>query len=145
MKLAQRTTFLIAFVAVLSLGGCGGGEEEVTLNAVQKQAMLERLVPDGQLAIAGELVPLESDSGGDSRSGEDIYNSKCTTCHTSGAAGAPILGKAGDWTERVSKGIDVLYANAISGFKGMPPKGLCFDCSDEELKASVDYMIDNSK
>ncbi len=41
--------------------------------------------------------------------------------------------------------MDTLYASAISGFLGMPPKGLCMDCSDDELKATVDYMVEHSK
>ena len=80
-------------------------------------------------------------SGGGSRSGEEIYNSKCTACHATGAAGAPKTGVADDWADRIAKGVDTLYTSAISGLNGMPPKGLCMDCSDEEMKAAVDYML----
>jgi Cytochrome c5 len=41
--------------------------------------------------------------------------------------------------------MDVLYSSSIKGFNGMPAKGLCFDCSDDELKAAVDYMVNQSK
>lgn len=75
------------------------------------------------------------------RSGEDVYNTSCLACHASGAAGAPKTRVAEDWTARLSAGIDAVYANAINGKGAMPAKGLCMQCSDDEIKAAVDYMI----
>ena len=92
---------------------------------------------------SGTLRPHRSPR--ESRSGEDVFNKSCTACHSTGAAGAPKVGVAADWTVRVDQGMDTLYANAINGVRGMPPKGLCMDCSDDELKASVDYMLEQSK
>ena len=34
--------------------------------------------------------------------------------------------------------------NAINGINTMPAKGLCFDCTDEDLRAIVEYMIESS-
>lgn len=84
-------------------------------------------------------------AGGAARSGEDVYNATCHTCHATGAAGAPKLGDAGAWGPRIGKGMDTLYTHAIGGFNAMPAKGLCMDCSDDEVKAAVDYMTENSK
>lgn len=108
----------------------------------------ERIKPAGSLCMAGDecasaAVQVAAASG--PRSGQAVYDSKCATCHATGAAGAPKLGDTGAWAGRIGKGIDTLYVSAISGFNGMPAKGLCFDCSDDEIKASVDYMVDNSK
>lgn len=86
-----------------------------------------------------------ADASGAGRSGEEIYKTKCATCHATGAAGAPKLGDATAWAPRLEKGIETLYQSSINGFQGMPAKGLCFDCSDAELKASVDYMVENAK
>jgi len=37
-----------------------------------------------------------------------------------------------------------VYLNAIEGLgPAMPPRGMCADCSDEQLKATVDFMILN--
>ena len=45
----------------------------------------------------------------------------------------------------IKKGIDVLYASAINGYTGelgmMPAKGGNPALSDEEVKAAVDYII----
>lgn len=45
----------------------------------------------------------------------------------------------------IAKGMDTLYTHAIGGFNAMPAKGLCMTCSDDEVKAAVDHMIENSK
>ncbi|ALO44775.1 Cytochrome c class I [Pseudohongiella spirulinae] len=73
------------------------------------------------------------------------YTQSCGACHNSGAAGAPRLGNADDWTSRLEKGRDVLLENTINGYNNiMPPKGMCFTCSDDELAAVLDYILENS-
>ncbi|MGB5729137.1 MAG: c-type cytochrome [Thiogranum sp.] len=37
-----------------------------------------------------------------------------------------------------------MLATAVSGLNAMPPKGTCADCSDEELKAAIEYMLSQS-
>lgn len=114
--------------------------------AAAKDDVNARIAPVGDLCLAGEecaAAPVVVAAG--PRSGEDIYGSKCIACHGSGAAGAPKLGDAGAWGARIGKGTDVLYTNAIKGFKGMPAKGLCADCSDDEIKSAVDYMVAKSQ
>ena len=71
---------------------------------------------------------------------EATYQMSCFACHGTGAAGAPVLGDADAWTERMAKGMDAVMANVISGINAMPPKGLCMTCSDDNLQALVDYM-----
>lgn len=76
---------------------------------------------------------------------ERVYMQSCWACHNSGAAGAPKVGVAADWAPRIEKGMDTLLANAISGINSMPAKGLCFTCTNDDLKALVEYMVDSSK
>ena len=76
------------------------------------------------------------------RSGEAVYNQGCAACHTAGLAGAPMLGNLDQWTNRTSKGLEVLTANAYNGYNAMPAKGLCMDCSELEIERSVQYMLD---
>lgn len=85
--------------------------------------------PQAKGAFAGSLDPLQ------------IYNNVCAACHTSGAAGAPML-QADQWTDRLSKGNDALYASAINGIGIMPAKGGRSDLSDEQVKVAVDWMLD---
>ena len=109
----------------------------------------KRIKPVGQVCMEGEecaAAPVVvAAAGGEARDGETVYKKSCLSCHSTGAAGAPKLGNAGDWAPRISKGMEVLYANALKGINAMPPKGLCMDCTDEEIKVTVDYIIDNSK
>lgn len=79
------------------------------------------------------------------RSGEDVYKAKCAMCHGSGAKGVPRIGDIAGWIPIIEKGNEALYARMITDFKGHPPKGLCKDCTDGELKAAVDYMIQSSQ
>ena len=78
---------------------------------------------------------------------EQKYMASCFACHSTGAAGAPKVGEgmAVEWEPRLEKGIDTVVANAINGINTMPAKGLCFDCTDDDLKAIVEYMIESSQ
>lgn len=79
------------------------------------------------------------------RDPKDIYNRYCIACHASGAAGAPRLGNAKEWQPHIAKGMDTLLKDAIKGIGAMPPRGICSDCTDEELKHTIQYIIDNSQ
>jgi cytochrome c5 len=114
--------------------------------AAAKDDISSRLLPVGELCMAGDTcaaAPVVVASG--PRSGEDIYGKSCIACHGSGAAGAPKLGDIAGWMPRIGQGIDTLYTHAIKGFNGMPAKGLCMDCSDDEIKVAVDYMVSKSQ
>ncbi len=112
------------------------------------EAVVERIKAVGSVCIEGDescggAAPVAA-TGGAARSGEEVYNTKCAACHATGAAGAPKYGTP-DWADRGTKGIDTLLTNAINGIGGMPPRGLCADCSDDELKSSIQHMLDGSK
>ena len=59
--------------------------------------------------------------------------------------GAPKYASLEDWTPRIELGIDKLTLSAIAGKGGMPERGACMDCSDNEVKLTVQYMIDSIK
>jgi cytochrome c5 len=77
--------------------------------------------------------------------GKVIYDKVCTICHTNGQLGAPKLGDQTAWAPRIKKNMDVLIEHAIDGYKGMPPKGSCYDCSDADVIAAVKYMVQQGK
>lgn len=97
-------------------------------------------------AADAAAAPATADAGA---KGKEIYDGVCFVCHTPGAAGAPKLGDAAAWGPRVAQGNDILYDHAINGYMGkagmMPPKGGRPDISDDDVKAAVDYMVNNSK
>ena len=70
----------------------------------------------------------------------ELYDSSCTICHGEGVGEAPRSFEAKAWTERLAKGNDVLLGNVISGFNGMPPLGMCSDCTKEDFVDLIAYM-----
>lgn len=104
-------------------------------------AVNERIKPVASLAIAtaAKAAPRAP------RTGDAVYTASCSACHGTGAAGAPKIGDIAAWQPRVSQGQASLYDHAIKGLRAMPARGACTDCSDDELKAAVDYLVDKSK
>ncbi len=80
-----------------------------------------------------------------SRSGESVYQESCAACHGRGAAGAPKLGDKKAWRPLVAQGSGTLLQHALHGYKGMPPRGACANCSDNEIKAAVEYLAKKGK
>src|SRR5215210_7830781 len=74
-------------------------------------------------------------------SGQQTFAQVCSSCHESGAMGAPKFGSKADWAPRIKQGKQTLYQNAITGIGAMPPKGGQPSLSDADVKAAVDYMV----
>ncbi|MDH4039817.1 MAG: c-type cytochrome [Gammaproteobacteria bacterium] len=121
----------------------------VDLTDAQRAAMEERIKPVGENCMVGDSscggAAAAASSG--PRSGEEVYNAACMACHGTGAAGAPKLGDAAAWADRIAKGTDVLHNSGLHGVAGtaMMAKGGCMNCSDEEVIAAVDYMVAGSQ
>ncbi len=73
---------------------------------------------------------------------EETYNKVCVTCHAAGVANAPKKGDKAAWEARLKErgGMDALVASAKTGRNAMPPMGTCMTCTDEQMKALVEYM-----
>ena len=130
-----------------------------TRDAAEYQAAVaERIAPVGKVYLPGEeheaptpvvVAAADPEPVATTMTGPQVYNSACLACHASGAGGAPVVGNTDQWTDRIAKGIDVLYTNAIDGFDGDAPtpmlaKGGRADLSDQEVRDAVDYMVDES-
>ena len=77
--------------------------------------------------------------------GKATYDSICSACHGTGAAGAPKFGDKAAWAPRVKSGNEALYASATKGKGAMPPKGGNPSLSDADVTAAVDYMVSAAK
>jgi len=105
------------------------------------QATALRIAPVGKFSASTvAAAPISAAA----MSVEDMYAS-CSACHASGVLDAPITGDAGQWAERIAKGTESLYNNAINGINAMPARGGNSALSDDNVKAIVDYMIAQSK
>ena len=79
------------------------------------------------------------------RTGQQVYESVCKACHGTGLSGAPKFGDKA-WVQLEKKeGLKELVKDAIKGERAMPPRGGCVDCTDEEVRAAVKYLIDSAK
>ena len=148
---------LLIFVGAMKLSDMTQGI--YTANTAEYQeAVADRLRPFGQVylpgeeASAGEPVVEEAqqpDPVETMMSGPQVYNSACLVCHGAGVGGAPVIGDAELWAPRIAQGNDLLYQHAIEGFTGqsgfMPAKGARMDLSDDEVRAAVDYMVEQSQ
>ncbi|MFN3882957.1 MAG: c-type cytochrome [Nitrincola lacisaponensis] len=116
--------------------------------AVDRDAIIERIKPHGNICVEGDETcglgaPVASASASAARSGEEVYNRFCAACHNTGLLDSPKFGSGQMSARAEEKGLDGLLANSISGINAMPPKGTCNDCSDDELEATIQYMIDS--
>lgn len=68
------------------------------------------------------------------------YERSCQTCHSSRASTAPLTAFASDWQPRLAQGLPTLVAHAREGFKGMPARGYCNDCTDQDFAALITFM-----
>ena len=138
----EKVLLAIAFLAAMLVQTVSAStlEDEVAARIKKVGSVCIQGESCGQ-ATAGAATVATASGGADA-----IYKGSCSTCHNIGVAGAPILGNKDDWVPRISKGMDVLYASVFNGLApGMPARGLCFSCSDDDLKAVVDLMVEQSK
>ncbi len=167
LEFLKHFSMVIGFLALVTLGLIIGAHflngvipPEVSPTA-QKQ-LEARIAPVGAVyagstgaaqqaaaqAAAAAAASAQVAYGG-TTDGKVIFDQLCTACHTSGAGKAPRL-TAGEFGARASKGVDTLYKHAIEGFTGpdggiMPPKGGNPALSEEQIHATVDWMLAQSK
>lgn len=114
-----------------------------------ERAVIERITMAGHVCLEGDpcaaAVVAAPAAGGAPRSGDEVVSAVCAGCHNAGVMGAPVIGNKGQWGARIAQGKSTLYTHAIGGIRGMPAKGGCGTCSDDEIKAAVDVMIAKSK
>jgi len=122
------------------------GKEEVVeekMETMEEVAM--RLKPVVTLADMRANMTVASAAGDSaSKSPDQLYQSACLACHTTGAAGAPKIGDPAAWTDRLAKGLDELVTSAINGIGAMPPRGGS-QFSDDQIRVVVEYILDQSK
>jgi cytochrome c5 len=77
--------------------------------------------------------------------GKSTYDKVCTVCHAAGVANAPKLGDKAAWAPRAATGVSALVGSVIAGKGAMPPKAGVATLSDDDIKATVEYMLAASK
>lgn len=145
-------------LGLILLGVYINGLKPPEANPIAEAATLARIQPVG-VVFAGEggaaaqaaaaTAATEAAAGqvayGGTLDGSVIFANVCTGCHTAGVAKAPKLEKAA-WAARIAQGKDTLYKHAIEGYTGpgggmMPAKGGNAGLTDEQVKATVEWML----
>ncbi|KAF1719594.1 c-type cytochrome [Pseudoxanthomonas wuyuanensis] len=167
LEFLKHFSMVIGFLALVTLGLIVGAyflhgsvPPEVDPRAAQRTEA--RIAPTGAVyagatgaaaqaaAQAAALAAAASQVAyGGTTDGSVIYQNLCGACHTNGVGMAPMLTVAG-MGARAAKGKETLYKHAIEGFTGpdggiMPPKGGNPALTDEQIHATVDWMLDNVK
>ena len=82
-------------------------------------------------------------------SGQAVFEASCANCHDSFIggffSGAPAIGDKDDWAALVPKGIDGLTGTTIAGIGEMAARGGCAECSDEDIRAAIEYILEQSQ
>ena len=96
------------------------------------------------VALAACAALVASHEAAAQRSGKDVVESTCVSCHGSGAKGAPKIGDRKAWRTRSAQGLSSLTQSALKGIRNMPPHGGNPGLSDLELARGIAYMVNAS-
>jgi cytochrome c5 len=81
---------------------------------------------------------------GKERSGKEVVESLCISCHGTGVAGAPKIGDKKAWADRAAKGLTGLSKSALQGVRQMPAHGGNPNLTDTEIERAITYMVNQS-
>jgi cytochrome c5 len=81
---------------------------------------------------------------GDKDSGRKIFNEFCASCHAREpfiSVNAPRVNDKKSWDKYRKLGVSTLLNMTIHGQGAMPARGGCFECSDEQLREAIKYIL----
>ncbi|TDR76685.1 c-type cytochrome [Paludibacterium purpuratum] len=126
--------FLVVAITLLAKLATSGFN--IDAEVMTNESVSARLKP------AGESVASDGQPG--SRSGEQVFQAVCISCHGAGLLGSPKFGDAAAWGPRIAKGYDTLLQHALGGFNAMPAKGGNTTLTDSEVARAVAYMANKA-
>ncbi len=129
---------LAIFLVVQLVLSIQGGHKPDTTSEVAQKATAARIQP------VATLVALDANAPKVEKSGQEVYDAVCASCHAAGALGAPKFENKGDWGSRIAQGYDTLVKHAIEGIRQMPPRGGDGDLSETEVARAVAYMANSA-
>ena len=96
---AVLAAFVVPIVVIIMLTQFVnlGNKEAPGSFALSASAVLARIAPVGAVKVSD---PTDIAAA---KNGQQVFDNQCTTCHTTGALGAPKFGDAAAWGPRVSR------------------------------------------
>ena len=77
--------------------------------------------------------------------GKAVYDKICFVCHNQSVAGSPRVGDKAAWAPRIKQGMDVLAQSVIQGKGAMPPKAGVDTLNEQQIRATIEFMVSQSK
>jgi cytochrome c5 len=96
------------------------------------------------VALVGICLAATAGAQTTERTGKQVVDSLCISCHGPGAAGAPKIGDNKAWADRAAKGLTGLSKSALAGIRQMPPHGGNMKLTDIEVERAITYMVNQS-
>lgn len=96
------------------------------------------------LALAALMAPQAASAQGSERSGKQVVEAACASCHATGEKGAPKIGNKQAWSKLSERGLSSLTAAALKGIRQMPPHGANMKLTDIEIERGITYMVNQS-
>lgn len=96
------------------------------------------------LMVVLPLIAVKANAQSGQRSGKDVVEKICVTCHETGVNGAPKIGDSKAWSKRASLGLTSLTQNALQGIRRMPAHGGHPELTDLEIERAITYMVNRS-
>jgi cytochrome c5 len=90
------------------------------------------------------IVQPRAMAAGEAKSGKQVVESVCISCHGRGVNGAPKIGDRKAWSKRAAQGLSSLTQNALKGIRQMPAHGGNPSLTDFEIERAVTYMVNKS-
>lgn len=105
-----------------------------------EELVAERLTPYGRVNTGNLVSDVVK-----AKAPEDVYSGLCASCHDTGLNDAPLVSDKGAWEQRLAeRGIDGLHNSSINGRDLMPAKGGDPRLTDDEVKNTVYFMLEQS-
>ena len=95
-------------------------------------------------AFAISIGPQPAGAQSDERNGKEVVQAVCSTCHDTGARGAPKIGDKNAWSKLASQGLTGLTQIALKGIRQMPPHGGNMALTDTDIERAITYMVNQS-
>ena len=108
------------------------------------ETAMERAVAASALALVMCLAPGDGSAQRVDRTGKEVVDLLCISCHGTGANGAPKIGDKKAWEKREKQGLSGLTQHALNGIRQMPPHGGNPSLSDTEIERAIAYMVNQS-
>jgi cytochrome c5 len=134
----------ITVLIIIAANIAGGGPDELHPEDVVRIENRLR-APATVITDPEMLVATRAAATRDPLPATAVNDRYCAACHANGILNAPVTGQKAAWEARLAEfGLEGLVDHAINGIRQMPARGGNPDLSDDEMRQTVQYMLEQS-